>query len=133
MNPESILTYQLVVEPLQQGCSRSGANVYLNAVCFFFVLGPIAFQATSKYNVPLAGGCEYVVRLVNYDLLGREAATETQVKVSSLLPTAMINWEIISIAVAVCVVVLLCAFIRCLCKNRGRVAEKEAKLTDSYA
>ncbi|ETN79854.1 fibronectin type III domain protein [Necator americanus] len=80
--------------------------------------------------------CEYVVRLVNYDVVGRDAVVEARVVIESTTTLIrledMLRPESLFIALCFLLFVFLCVLIRCKCGRKcpNRVSEKQHKLTE---
>ncbi|VDK67871.1 unnamed protein product [Cylicostephanus goldi] len=121
---ENILFYQIIYYALQHenGCQTRHEALNVKA-------------ASTSVTVDFAGQrCEYVVRLVNYDLIGRDAVAEIRVLVEHEAPTprldVMLQSEAVIIPIALVLFFCLCMTIRCFC-NRNCPSidpEKQEKL-----
>ncbi|KAK6746162.1 hypothetical protein RB195_012338 [Necator americanus] len=125
-HPENILFYQLIYHALshENGCQARHETINVRAA------------ATSTVVDFPGERCEYVVRLINYDLIGRDAVAEARVLIesnSSLLPVELIlRPEILIAFVCVLLFSVFCVVIRYKCARScpHRVSEKQQKLTD---
>ncbi|EYC01929.1 hypothetical protein Y032_0103g3545 [Ancylostoma ceylanicum] len=125
-DPENILFYQLIYHALsnENGCQQQQETINVRAA------------ATSAIVDFPGERCEYVVRLVNYDLIGRDAVAEARVLIelskSFLRLDTLLRPEFLLTATVVLLLFLLCILVRCRCGRRcpHRVCEKQEKLTD---
>ncbi|KIH54138.1 hypothetical protein ANCDUO_15717 [Ancylostoma duodenale] len=125
-DPENILFYQLIYHALSQGngCQQQQETINVRAA------------ATSAVVDFPGERCEYVVRLVNYDLIGRDAVAEARVLIelskSFLRLDALLRPKFLLTAAGVLLLFLLCVLVCCRCGRRcpHRVSEKQEKLTD---
>lgn len=122
---QNILFYQVVFYALSNefGCQTRKETVNVRA-------------AATQAEVNFSGRqCEYVVRLINYDLIGRDAAAEVRVLIDPSLPIRFdfaLHPELVLIAACVLLLPFVCLLIRCRCRRRcpHRISEKQQKLAD---
>ncbi|VDL80953.1 unnamed protein product [Nippostrongylus brasiliensis] len=115
---QNILFYQIVYHAVsdEYDCSTQQEIVNIPAVTF------------TGHN------CEYVVRLINYDLIGRDASSEVRVLIDSTVPfhfDIVFRPEFVLIAACVVLIPFACLLIRCHWRRcPRRVSEKQRKLTE---
>ncbi|EYC36911.1 hypothetical protein Y032_0844g2649 [Ancylostoma ceylanicum] len=125
-DPENILFYQLVYHAIsdENGCQAEQETINIKA-------------AATSAMVDFPGQeCEYVVRLINYDLIGRDAVAEARILIEPATPVMrledLLRPEILLIATGFVLFSILCVLIRCKCGRKcpHRVSEKQQKLTE---
>uniref|UniRef100_A0A0N5AQ37 Fibronectin type-III domain-containing protein n=1 Tax=Syphacia muris TaxID=451379 RepID=A0A0N5AQ37_9BILA len=109
-DPSSILVYQLFYTANTAGCMDKPVNTYLNA-----------FSSRKS--------CEYLVRLINYDIYGRDAASEIRVqhRPRILTPTSNILPVIVSASLLLFFIVLLKLFSYFSCQLQGEKVSLDVK------
>ncbi|VDM70209.1 unnamed protein product [Strongylus vulgaris] len=125
-DPENILFYQLIFNALSQdnGCQFQQETINIQA------------SASSAFVDFPGHRCEYVIRLVNYDLIGRDAVAETRVVIEpARIPLTledMLRPEILLTAACFLLFFILCILIRCKIGRKcpHRVSEKQQKLRE---
>ncbi|VDO42199.1 unnamed protein product [Haemonchus placei] len=121
---QNILFYQVVYHALEHGigCRVRKETVNVKAIVNF---AEVTFPGQQ---------CEYVVRVINYDLIGRDASTEARIRVEPSPPLHVkfiVRPEVVTIAA--CLVFLPFALLLLFCRHRRcphRVMEKHPKLTE---
>ncbi|CAJ0596770.1 unnamed protein product [Cylicocyclus nassatus] len=125
-DPENILFYQLVYNALshEHGCQYQQETINLQA------------SASSTFVDFPGYRCEYVVRLINYDLIGRDAMAETRVVIEpTRIPLRLedlLRPEIFLTAACFLLFFTLCVLIRCRVGRKcpNRISEKQQKLRE---
>ncbi|KHJ77156.1 hypothetical protein OESDEN_23224 [Oesophagostomum dentatum] len=125
-DPENILFYQLVYHALsnENGCQEQKETINIKSVATSAVVDFPGYR------------CEYVVRLINYDLIGRDAAAETRVRIEPSRTVIrlddLLRPEILIISACFVLFFLLCVLIRCKFGRKcpHRVSEKQQKLRE---
>ncbi|KHJ89769.1 fibronectin type III domain protein [Oesophagostomum dentatum] len=125
-DPENILFYQLVYHALsnENGCQEQKETINIKSVATSAVVDFTGYR------------CEYVVRLINYDLIGRDAAAETRVRIEPSRTVIrlddLLRPEILIISACFVLFFLLCVLIRCKFGRKcpHRVSEKQQKLRE---
>ncbi|VDN19837.1 unnamed protein product [Gongylonema pulchrum] len=109
--PNTILVYQLIHEPVTEhrDCGQGASSTYVNAA---------AVTAT----IQLFGRkhCEYSIKLINYDLIGREASAEILVWYRpnvSIVNSNILLYTVPLSALILAIIVLKCC--TCLCCSRS--------------
>ncbi|PIO65749.1 hypothetical protein TELCIR_12562 [Teladorsagia circumcincta] len=121
---QNILFYQIVYHALSRdhGCRLRKETVNIKANVNF---AEVTFPGQQ---------CEYVVRVINYDLIGRDASTEARVLIEPTLPVRFefaLRPEYLTIAA--CIVFLPFGLLLLFCHRRQclhQVSEKQQKLTE---
>ncbi|XGW15085.1 hypothetical protein V3C99_000961 [Haemonchus contortus] len=121
---QNILFYQVVYHALEHGigCRMRKETVNVKAIVNF---AEVTFPGQQ---------CEYVVRVINYDLIGRDASTEARIRVEPSPPLHVkfiVRPEVVTIAA--CLVFLPFALLLLFCRHRRcphRILEKHPKLTE---
>ncbi|KAK6050448.1 fibronectin type III domain protein [Cooperia oncophora] len=123
-DPQNILFYQIVYHAVSNAydCQTQPETINVRAT-------------TTSAEVEFPGHqCEYMVRLINYDLIGRDASADVRVLIEPVLPA---HFDIVfrpeCLLVGACIVLLpfICILLRCRCRRKcpQRVSEKQQKLT----
>uniref|UniRef100_A0A0K0CV40 Fibronectin type-III domain-containing protein n=1 Tax=Angiostrongylus cantonensis TaxID=6313 RepID=A0A0K0CV40_ANGCA len=149
-DPQNVLFYQVVYYSLTRntGCEMRKQVVNVKAASSFLI--PVLrfylhnacyqlkmFQTAMSAEVVFPGNeCEYVVRLMNYDLIGREASAEVRIRIEPNAPVVRLNkflqLEYLLIVVSLVIMFFTCILIcfRCQRKCPVRVSEKQDRLSE---
>ncbi|KJH42081.1 hypothetical protein DICVIV_11939 [Dictyocaulus viviparus] len=124
-DPQNVLFYQIIYYALshKNGCRSHKEIVNVNSTASF-----------AEVNLP-GHQCEYVIQLISYDLIGRDALAEARVLIESNLPysfSRILRPEIVIIIF--CLILFLFSYVlyrlRWKRKCPNRVSEKQQKLND---
>ncbi|CAD6187438.1 unnamed protein product [Caenorhabditis auriculariae] len=121
-----ILTYQVTHQAISGPCSQKPVSVYLSAT-----------STQHELLLPRYDECQFLVRIINYDAIGREAQAETQISVDrplSLSSQTIFQFPLVAITIVACLVILcigfiLCCHCRCSEKCPARISEKHSKVS----
>ncbi|VDM54372.1 unnamed protein product [Angiostrongylus costaricensis] len=132
---QNVLFYQVAYYSLTHntGCEMRKQVVNLHNACYQLKL----FQTAMSAEVALPGNqCEYVVRLINYDLIGREASAEVRIRIEPNVPVVRLNkflqFECLLIVMSLAIMFFICVLIRFRCQRKCpvRVSEKQNRLAE---
>ncbi|VDO42664.1 unnamed protein product [Haemonchus placei] len=123
-DPQNILFYQIVFHAVSSAyeCQVQPETINVRA-------------ASTSAEVTFPGHhCEYMVRLINYDLIGRDSSAEVRVLIQPVLPSQfdiIFRPECLLIGAFIVLLPFICLLLRCRCRRQcpQRVSEKQQKLT----
>ncbi|GMT05396.1 hypothetical protein PENTCL1PPCAC_27570, partial [Pristionchus entomophagus] len=116
-----VLTYEILAEPIAP-CDAPPNHIFLNAA-----------SSSAQLQLGETRPCEYLIRVTNYDLVGRDSSRETRVVMP--MPGALFNANIdglIAAAAATFLVLLLLLSCKCCMSCRSRRAEDNKKHLVGY-
>ncbi|CAJ0934666.1 unnamed protein product, partial [Mesorhabditis belari] len=121
---ENILSYRIEYYSTEEfdKCDTMSKSVFLK-------------PPTTEAQINVDPGCEYVLKMTNYDLIGREAFIERIFDVNVERSMIPINWKTISITVSILVILFLFCLLRCTLSPRckQKVNEKKHKLVSDFS